>query len=400
MKHMTGVPASTPPTSPPPPPALETETALDAATDWLNYPILSNPLSAWLLSILFAGLLYVGLRVAQGIIVNRLRRLDRLSTRVGNLPHKLIGDIRGWCILAVAVFAASRVLALPSSAAMGIRLLLIVAVSAQVLLTSRIVVDFVIGQAMKRAKTPDGHPDPSIASASGIIRFMTMLVLGALLVLLALANMGIEVTPLITGLGIGGVAVALAAQSVLTDVFGSLTILFDKPFLVGDFIVVGQQMGTVEAIGVKTTRVRALSGEQLVFSNSDLLASRIQNYKRMAERRVAFTLVVSRETPPELAERAAAILRDSVVARRQVRFDRAHLSKFGTYGLEYEVVYYVLSPDYNVYMDIQQGINIDIMREFADAGIEVAYLVALPARRVEGVVKEAEAESGRGASGA
>jgi small-conductance mechanosensitive channel len=207
-----------------------------------------------------------------------------------------------------------------------------------------------------------------------------MLVLGALLVLLALANMGVEITPLITGLGIGGVAVALAAQSILSDVFGSLTILFDKPSLVGDFIIVGDKMGTVEAIGVKTTRVRALSGEQLVFANSDLLSSRIQNYKRMAERRVVFGVTVSRGTPPELAERAAQILKKSVQAREKVRFDRAHLMKFGAYGLEYEVVYYVLSPDYNVYMDIQQAINLDTMRAFAAAGIEFAFSTQIEVR--------------------
>jgi small-conductance mechanosensitive channel len=348
---------------------------------WLGHPVLSNPLSAWLIAGVFAVALYFGLRMAQRVVVNRLRKYSRLTERVGNLPEKLLADVRWWCILVLAVFAASRVLALPSAAASAIRLAFIVAVSAQLLITSRIVVDFVIASALNRAKGADGQPDPSIASASGIIRFMTMLVLVSLLVLFALANMGVEITPLITGLGIGGIAVALAAQSLLGDVFGSLTILFDKPFLVGDFIVVGDKMGTVENIGVKTTRLKALSGEQLVFSNTDLLGSRIQNFKRMAERRVAFAIGIVYETPVEKVQRVPTILRECVMARESVRMDRAHFKSFGAYSLDFEVVYFVLSPQFNPFMDIQEAINLDIMRRFEAEGIQFAYPTAIEIQR-------------------
>lgn len=357
------------------------ETLADTINHWINYPILSNPLSAWFVAVVFATALYFGLRIAQRIVVGRLRKFDTLNARVGHLPDKLLADIRGWCILAFAIFAGSRVLALPQAAALGIKVFFVIAASLQILVTSRIVVDYVITHAMTRVKGQDGQPDPSIASASGIIRFMTMLVLGALLILFALANMGVEITPLITGLGIGGIAVALAAQSILGDVFGSLTILFDKPFLVGDFIVVGDKMGTVEQIGVKTTRIRALSGEQLVFANTDLMASRIQNFKRMAERRVSFAIGIAYETPVETVARVPAIIRECIEARKSVRFDRAHFKTLGTYALEFEAVYFVMANDPTTHMDHQQNINIDLMRRFAAEKIEFAYPTSVTIQR-------------------
>jgi small-conductance mechanosensitive channel len=241
------------------------------------------------------------------------------------------------------------------------------------LITSRLVVDFVIGAIGAQHQAGDGQPDPSIVSASGIIRSVVMLTAGSVLVLLALANLGVEVTPLITGLGIGGIAVALAAQSILGDLFGSLTILLDKPFLVGDFIIVGDQMGTIEKIGIKTTRVRALSGEQLVFSNTDLLSSRIRNFKRMYERRVVFSVGVVYETPVEKLQRIPEIIRQSILTQPQTRFDRAHFNTFGAYSLNFEAVYFVTTPDYNRYMDIQQAINLELVRRFGEEHIEFAY---------------------------
>jgi small-conductance mechanosensitive channel len=336
------------------------------------------------MALLVLGLVYFGFRVARDILVRRLRVLKtRLTDRINHLPDKVLADIRAWCILALALFAASRVLSLPSAANSAIRLVLIVAVSFQVLITSRIVVDFVITRMLDRAKREDGRPDPSIASATQIIRFMTMIVLIAIIILLALSNMGVEITPLITGLGIGGIAVALAAQSVLGDLFGSLTILFDKPFLVGEFIIVGDKMGTIESIGVKTTRIRALSGELLIMTNSDLLGSRVQNYARMQQRRVVFTLGVIYETPLETLERIPGMLRDIVKAQDKVRLDRAHFKVFNTYSLDFEVVYYVLSPDYNLYMDIQQAINFEIARRFAAEEIEFAYPTSVALTRYD-----------------
>lgn len=184
---------------------------------------------------------------------------------------------------------------------------------------------------------------------------------------------GVEVTALVAGLGIGGIAVALALQNVLADLFASLSISLDKPFAIGDFVIIDNFLGTVEKIGLKTTRIKSLSGEQLVFANNDLLNSRIRNYKRMQERRVPFTVGVTYETPREKLQEIPGIFKEVLGRQENVRFDRAHFKEYGAYSLNFEFVYYVLSPDYNLYMDIQQAINFGLHEEFEKRGIEFAF---------------------------
>ena len=191
--------------------------------------------------------------------------------------------------------------------------------------------------------------------------------------ILILSTFGIEVTPLLAGLGVGGIAVGFALQQILGDIFCSVAIVLDRPFEVGDFIIIGDYMGTVERIGVKTTRVRSLGGEQIIFPNSDLLDSRIRNYKRMAERRVVFKFGVIYATPPRTSEQIPGLVRGSSRAIDQTRFDRAHFAVFGDSSLDFEVVYYVLSPDYNLYMDIQQQINLALVRAVASLGADFAF---------------------------
>jgi small-conductance mechanosensitive channel len=194
------------------------------------------------------------------------------------------------------------------------------------------------------------------------------------LALIALDNIpGVEVDTLVASLGIGGVAAALAVQNILSDLFASLSIALDQPFEIGDFIVFGGDMGTIERIGIRSTRVRSLSGEQLVISNTDLLDSRIHNYKRMAERRVVFSFGVVYETPPELLARIPGIVEEIIAQQGQTRFDRAHLKEFGDFSLNFEAVYYVLAPEYGTYMDIQQAINLALHARFEREGIEFAY---------------------------
>ncbi len=186
-------------------------------------------------------------------------------------------------------------------------------------------------------------------------------------------NFGYDVTAFITGLGIGGVAIALAAQNILGDLFNYFVIFFDRPFEVGDFIIVDDKLGTVESIGIKTSRIRSLSGEELVFANSDLTTSRIHNYKRMARRRVLFTLGVTYQTSLENLSVIPDIIKTIITGTEKAEFDRSHFSKYGDFSLNFETVYYVLSTQYNDYMDIQQSINLRIYEEFKKRGIEFAY---------------------------
>ncbi|MDP2310617.1 MAG: mechanosensitive ion channel family protein [Pseudomonadota bacterium] len=216
-----------------------------------------------------------------------------------------------------------------------------------------------------------GHPGD--ATAWTALAFVARVVVWAMVSLVALDTLGIDVTALVAGLGIGGLAVGLALQNVLGDVFASLAIVLDRPFVIGDFLVVDDVMGTVEHVGLKTTRVRALSGEQIVLSNADLLQSRIRNYQRLEERRVVLSFGVLYETSAELLARIPVLAGELVAEQSKTRFDRAHLCRFGDSSVDFELVYYLADRDYNRHMDVQQAILIGLFRRFGELGIGFAY---------------------------
>jgi small-conductance mechanosensitive channel len=203
----------------------------------------------------------------------------------------------------------------------------------------------------------------------GVIRTVIWVV--ALVMLLE--NIGIEINSLIAGLGIGGLAIAFAAQAVISDIFCFFTIVFDQPFEIGDYIIAGEQNGTIEHIGIKTTRVRALSGEQLVFANSDLTSTRIRNYKTMQQRRVLITLSVTYDTDVEKLREIPKIIEQIVFDVEDATFARAHFSAYGPFSLDFEIVYYVLSGEYEKYMNVNQEINLCIKAEFEKCGIQFAF---------------------------
>jgi small-conductance mechanosensitive channel len=205
-----------------------------------------------------------------------------------------------------------------------------------------------------------------------LIKFLLWIV-GAIFLL---ANLGLDVSTALAGLGVGGIAVAIAAQGILGDLFSYFVIFMDKPFELGDFVTFGDKAGVVEKIGIKSSRIRVLSGEVLVISNSDLVASRIHNYKQMTRRRVVFSIGVTYETSQEHVEEIPSIIRsviESVTSIEGVVCDRSHFQSFGAYSLNFETVYFVPSPDYLVYMDVQQEIYQKIFRIFNEKGIEFAY---------------------------
>jgi len=209
-------------------------------------------------------------------------------------------------------------------------------------------------------------------SLDGIL-VVTKVVIWGLAIVYFLDNLGFKITAVIAGLGIGGVAVALAAQAVLGDLFSYFAILFDRPFEIGDFIITGDHLGTVENIGIKTTRIRSLSGEQLIFSNTDLTNSRVRNYKRMEKRRVLFKLGVTYQTTSKQVKAIPKIIENIIKNVEDTIFDRAHFFSYGDFALIFEIVYYVLGSDYNKYMDIQQEINFAIKEKFEAEHIEFAY---------------------------
>ncbi|RMH13365.1 MAG: mechanosensitive ion channel family protein [Gemmatimonadetes bacterium] len=282
---------------------------------------------------------------------------------------ELLAKTRWLAVLLIGLWAGSLYLELSDDVDAGLRHVLYIGV----LFQGALWVSGIVNYLLQRYRNAQVEEDPGLATALGAVGFIARTGVWATFLLMALANLGMDITALVTSLGIGGVAIALALQNVLGDLFASLSIVFDKPFQVGDFIQVGEFRGTVEHVGLKTTRIRALEGEQLVFGNSDLLGSRIRNYKRRVERRCAFTIGLTYDTPPDKVARVPDMIREIVESHEVARFDRSHFLTFGDFSLNVETVYYLKDPDYMVYADCQQAINLELMRRFAEEGIEFAF---------------------------
>lgn len=301
------------------------------------------------------------------------RRLQNLAKRKDVLALDVAAVVaratRVWFLPLIGLFIGSRLLEMSDTVQLWTARIVMIATLLQVgfWLTAGILKSIDARREHELEESPDG------VAAMDILSFLARVAIWSIVLLAVLDNLGVNITTMIAGLGVGGIAVALAAQNILGDLFASLSIVLDKPFVVGDFLIIGEFLGTVEEVGIKTTRLKSLSGEQLVFSNNDLLNSRIRNYGRMDERRVVFPLGVTYQTPAEKLKTIPGMIRNAVEAQADVRFDRAHFQKYGDFALIFEVVYYVLSANYSQYMDIQQAINLRIYEDFEAAGIEFAY---------------------------
>ena len=315
----------------------------------------------------------VGVLIVTGALITLARRKLRDAARTSGEADDFLLDLARRTSIVVIVFPAvylgARALSIPRELASLIGTLARLSLIAQSALWAAAIIDFFLRRYHRRR----AETDPAAVTTIRAFRFAAVIGVWCIAFLVALDNLGVDVTTLITGLGIGGVAIALATQNILGDLFASLSIVLDKPFVVGDFIRTGEDLGRVEQIGLKTTRVRSLSGELLVFSNSDLLQSRIRNYKQMEERRVLFRIGVVYQTTPARLRRIPLIVREIIERQQAVRLDRAHFAAFGDSSYDFEFVYYVGSPDYNVYMDTQQTINLAIVDAFAAERIEFAY---------------------------
>ena len=328
----------------------------------------SNTGQDWFTAALAAVITVALLRLTRWAAVRFIERgpqegaatpLRRFAASIARPSHPAV-------ILAAAVYSSSTFLTLPEYLERSVHAVIVLAVVAQAGLWGRAAITFVLTRQTER--------DPDFAAPGVIeaIRYLGTLALWSLLVILALDNLGFEITALVASLGIGGIALGLAAQSALGDLFASLAIVLDRPFAVGDFVAVRDMSGNVERIGVKTTHLRSISGEQLVFSNSDVLSSVIRNYGRMTERRAVLALGVTYDTALEQVEAIPRMIQEAIEQQSAARFDRAHFRRFGESALEFEAVYYMLTSEYAVYMDAQQAINLELLRRFREAGVEFA----------------------------
>lgn len=332
----------------------------------LDTEFLTIPIWNWLLAAGAAVIAFLVFVIVFKILANRLGTTARgRSNRSVAVAADMLGHTN-WLILAlVSLLIGTRLLDLPDrwSGDLSHLWFVLFAIQAGIWLNRAVVLW------TERHLEARGHGNLVTAT---LLSLLIRTVLWATLALAMLDNVGVNITALVASLGIGGVAVALAVQTVLSDLFASISIGLDKPFEHGDFIVVGPIAGNIEHIGLKTTRIRSLGGEQIVCSNTELLKQTIQNYKRMDLRRIVFGFAVSYRTSQQQLERVAADVRARIEQCRDTRFDRAHFARFGDRGLEFEVVYYVLLADYNRYMDIQQSLNLGILEDLERQGVELA----------------------------
>ncbi len=336
----------------------------------LDRTFLNNAVWQWLMAA-GAMLLVVlpALLVRRSIRRHAKRRAAGAQRQLIDLPLRVASRTRTLFIVIVGCIAGARLLELPDKALWIASGALTVVGFWQAGLWATAAAAVWI-QDRRRASL---ETDRGTAGTLGIIELIVRGLIWAFVLLLALDNLGVNVTALVAGLGVGGIAVALAMQSLLGDLFASLSITLDRPFVLGDFIIVGDFLGSVEHIGIKSVRLRSLGGEQIVMPNADLLGSRIRNYGRMLERRVLFSINVRFETSREQLQKIPESIRALVESDSRTRFDRCHFASYGDFALRFETVYYVLSPDYNVYMDIQQAINLGIHAMLERDGIELAY---------------------------
>jgi len=333
-----------------------------------NYELLGNTVQDYGIALAVLIGLIIIFSLFQRYVLHRLEKLaKKTKTEMDDAVIDIFKTIRPPFYFFVSFYIAIRTLSFPSLVYQIINALLIIWAIFLVIKAVQIFINYLF-----KKRLEDEH-DRGSKSAIGAVNVIVKIVLWSFGLLLILSNLGVNITSLIAGLGIGGIAIALALQNILSDLFSSFAIYFDKPFVVGDFIVIGDKSGIVEKIGIKTTRIRALQGEEVVVSNQELTSAQIQNFKKMKERRSIFNIGVTYETSTEKLKKIPNIIKKIIDDTKNARFDRTHFREFADFSLNFEVVYFITSSDYSQYMDVQQAINFKIKEAFEQERIEMAY---------------------------
>lgn len=337
---------------------------------FLSMQVLNNPLRDWIYAVVIFLVTFTVLPLLKSYLERLMKRYpaENQSTAV-KLILRLIPRTSQIVVWVVALNAAERFLDFSRNVERGLHFLIQVGLWFQIGLWGMTIIEYYL-EHQHRARL---NRDPGFASSLGIINFIARFMIWALVSLLALDNLGVNITTLVAGLGVGGIAVALAVQTLLGDLLASLSITLDKPFAVGDNLTLDDIQGKVEHIGVRSTRLRSVGGEQIIISNADLVKSRVRNFGRMDERRGMLAIGVTYETPREKVQRVAAIIEQSIRAQRNVRLERCHFKEFGPSSLNFEAVFFVLEPKLDALMDAQHAINFRILEAFERESIEFAY---------------------------
>lgn len=331
---------------------------------------LGNSLQTWIQ----AGAIFIGtvaiFKIIKTFVLGKLKRLiEKTETKTDDLLVKLMQAVKPYFYVIAALSVAAQFLKISEKVDQILSTTLIIMTLFQVISLIQLTIDFSARQLVEKEKNK---------APINLLKTVIIIIVWIVGLLLLLSNLGINVTSLMAGLGIGGVAVALAVQNVLGDLLSSFSIYFDKPFEIGDFIIVGQDKGTVKEIGIKSTRLQSLQGEELIIPNKDLTSSRISNYKKMKTRRISFTLGVAYETPLEKLKQVPTIIEKIFADFPVAKFTRAHLKSMGDSTLIYEVIYEVESEKYNDYVDVEGALNLKLLERFAQEEIEMPY----PTQRV------------------
>jgi len=318
-----------------------------------------------LAAIIFAVTIVVVWVIKTQIVVLLGKYAKKTKMKTDDAILETIQGIKLPFFAAVALYASVQHMQLPELLGTVIHALFLIAVIFEVIKLLEKVITFFASAGLSKGK--EGK------KVSTLITFAVRLVLWVVGLLLILSNLGFNVNSLIASLGIGGIAISLALQNILGDLFSSVSIMIDKPFEEGDFIVAGTDKGTVKHIGLKTTRIEALQGEEIIISNTELTTTRISNFKKLKERRILFTVSAAYGTPTSKLKKVPKMIKDIITTQKNARFDRAHFGAMNAYSLDFEVVYYVKDGDYAKYMNIQQNINLEILKAFEKEGIEMPF---------------------------
>jgi small-conductance mechanosensitive channel len=331
--------------------------------------LLGNSPSEWLIAIGLALVVWTALWVLRRFIASRYRGYSSAQNpTIVRLIAYLIGNTKQILFLAIAIYAAEEWLTLPPKVEHIVSNVVLLMILLQVGLWAGRTVRFYL-----EMKERERGADRVFAGSLDIINFVSGMLIWSLLILVALSNFGVNITALLAGLGVGGVAVALALQNVLGDLFASLSIALDKPFVVGDSLTIDTLVGKVEHIGIKTTRLRSETGEQIILSNADILKSRVRNMGRMPEQRALATLRVTYDTPLETLRAIPKLMEQVVGEQPNARFERCHLKTLAEAAFHFELAYFVRQPTLNPLNDLQQAVNFRIVEEFRRLGVEFAY---------------------------
>ncbi|MBU0706554.1 mechanosensitive ion channel family protein [Patescibacteria group bacterium] len=317
--------------------------------------------------------IFVGALLFFRILKNKIfAKLKLLTAKTKNdLDDEFIEtleSIPGSLYFFAALYTAMQFLVFHSVIEKGVQIVLVILL---IYWATRVASELIEYGLAKVAKKQNGQREKNTTYYA--LSLIAKIVLWATGLLLILSNLGVNISALVASLGIGGIAIALAVQNILGDIFSSFSLYLDKPFEVGDFIIVGEHQGTVRKIGLKTTRIEALQGEEIVISNNELTSSRVRNFKRMKKRRIVFALGVSYGTPHKILGKIPKIMKDVIQGVKKTTFDRSHFKAFGDHSLDFETVYYLESNDYTEYMNTQQKINLALVKAFEKEAIEIAY---------------------------